>query len=212
MRFIWANKRPRISKANLFTHRLQGGLGVPQVTKYYLAAQISQLSLLHASSNVPLWVLLELPNCAPLLMQALFWLPQKLWPTSLIPLMLHSLKLWNSVDTRAPLCPPSCLCCPLQITHCSSPGLDQPHAFAWWTPRGLTKARNLLTTHTPPTWPAFCESYDAPQAEFFRFLQIQHWIATLQGTSSYLFQTSAFEYTVYIPRVPRALSPPSTQL
>lgn len=63
---IWANKRPRIAKTTLFIYRLQGGLGVPHVASYYLAAQISQMTLLHASSDVPLWVLLELPNCAPL--------------------------------------------------------------------------------------------------------------------------------------------------
>lgn len=35
LRFIWANKHPRMSKATLFIHRLQGGLGIPHVANYY---------------------------------------------------------------------------------------------------------------------------------------------------------------------------------
>lgn len=53
--FIWANKQPRISRATLLAHRLQGGLGVPNITEYYPA------------TDVPLWVLLELPHPRALL-------------------------------------------------------------------------------------------------------------------------------------------------
>lgn len=58
---------------------------------------MSQLTLVHASSDIPLGVLIELPNCAPLSIQVLLRLPQKLRQTSLSPLMQHSLKLWDSV-------------------------------------------------------------------------------------------------------------------
>lgn len=62
--FIWAYQRPRVSRPTLYRHdRLQGGLGVPNIAKCYQAAQISQLILLHATPDIPLWVLLELPNC-----------------------------------------------------------------------------------------------------------------------------------------------------
>lgn len=114
-----------ISKATPLIHRLQEDLGVPHISKYYLAAQISQLTLLHTSSNVHLWVLLELPSCTPLSIQVLIWLPQKLCPTKLSHLMQHSLMLWDSYDIRAPLCLPFCPFYPLLITP-FPPGLDQP--------------------------------------------------------------------------------------
>lgn len=46
------------------------------MAKYYSAAQISQLSMLHATSDISLWVLLELPNCTPISLEVLLWLPQ----------------------------------------------------------------------------------------------------------------------------------------
>lgn len=90
--FIWAYRSPRIAHSTPFTHRLWSGLGVPNLAKYYLAAQISQLALLHASNDTPLWVLLELPNCAPTLISTLLWLPHRLRPASSSPLF-HSLQL-----------------------------------------------------------------------------------------------------------------------
>lgn len=41
---------------------------------------------------MPLWMLLELTNCAPLSIQTLLWLPHKLQPTTLSLLMQH---IWN---------------------------------------------------------------------------------------------------------------------
>lgn len=58
-------------------HRPQGGLGVLNLSRYYVAAQISPLSMLYAVSDVPLWVLLELSNCAPISLQTLLWLLHK---------------------------------------------------------------------------------------------------------------------------------------
>lgn len=84
----------------LMTHRLQGGLGVANI-KYYLATQIAQLSLLHASIAVTLWVLLELPNCAPVTMPFPPVAPHNLRPPLWSPLMLHSKRF------RTLLCQPN---------------------------------------------------------------------------------------------------------
>lgn len=47
--FIWANKHPGISRTTLLTQGVQGGPGIPNSAKYYLATQIAQLSLLRAT-------------------------------------------------------------------------------------------------------------------------------------------------------------------
>lgn len=78
--FIWANKHTRVYRLTLYAHRLRGGLGVPNIAKYYQAAQISQFAMLQATSNIPFWVLLEIPNCAPVPISALLWLPPKMRP------------------------------------------------------------------------------------------------------------------------------------
>lgn len=61
--------------ATPFAHRLGGGLSVLNKSNYYLAAELLQLAMLHPTSDVPLWVFLEIPNCAPVLVLALLRLP-----------------------------------------------------------------------------------------------------------------------------------------
>lgn len=62
-----------------------------------IAAQISQLSIPYAVLDVPLWMLLKLPNCSLTALQALLWLSRKLHPPFRGPSMMHSLWVWDSV-------------------------------------------------------------------------------------------------------------------
>lgn len=165
--FIWAHKRPRVSRSTLYAHRLQGGLGVPNVAKYYQAAQISQLSMLHATSDIPLWVLLEVPNCAPVPISALLWLPPKMRPPSASPLMIHSLKLWDSIRYSGKLMSPFLPLLPLLNNPMFPPGLEQPHIFSWWPTHGFSLVRHFLHTRTFPTWSSFRETHEAPPAELY---------------------------------------------
>ncbi|CAI9558365.1 unnamed protein product [Staurois parvus] len=168
MRFIWANKHPRVSRNTLFAHRLQGGLGVPNVTKYYQASQIVPLSMLHASSDVPLWVLLELPNCAPIQPSALLWLPPALRPISLSPMLLHGLRVWDSVRYSSGLMSPFLPLLPIVNNPLFPPGLDHPRAFSWWVAHGFSQVRHFfLVSRSFPTWDLLRESRDVPPAEFF---------------------------------------------
>lgn len=59
LQYIWGNAKPRLPKPTLYSLRIQRGLGVPDFTKYYYAAQLSQLTKYHATSEIPLWVALE---------------------------------------------------------------------------------------------------------------------------------------------------------
>lgn len=70
--FYLAFKQSRTSQSTIFIHKLQGSLGVPNVTKYYLVAKMSQPSMLHATSDILLWILLETPSCYTISISALF--------------------------------------------------------------------------------------------------------------------------------------------
>ncbi|CAI9581107.1 unnamed protein product, partial [Staurois parvus] len=162
MRFIWADKHSRVSKSTLFAHRLQGGLGVPN---------IAPLSMLHASSDVPLWVLLETcaPNCA-----------------SPCPIALSPIDDSSTLVASPPLLP-------IINNPLFPPGLDHPGAFSWWVTNGFSQVRHFLIFRSFPTWDSLRESRNIPPAEFFRYLQLRHWLLSLRGTSAFPYQKSAFE-------------------
>lgn len=124
--FIWANRYPRVPKSTLFTNRLQGGLGVPNFSNNYSAAQISWLSMLHATLDIPLWRLLEHPNCALIAMQTLFWLPYNLCPSTLSPITMYSMKTCDSVWYSGNLMSSFLPLLPIVNNLLFPPGMEQP--------------------------------------------------------------------------------------
>lgn len=170
------------------------GLGVLNIAKYYLATQTVQLSLLHATFHTPLWVLLELPNCAPIAMPTLLWIPHNLCPSTLSPLMHHSLQVWDSVWYSAWLMSPFLPLLPISNNSLFPPGLDQPRAFSWWVTNGFSHVRHFLTTRPLPAWASLRETHDAPEEELFCDLQLQHWLTSLRTTATYPFQKTTFKH------------------
>lgn len=59
IQFIWGDKRPRVNKCTLFAPKTRGGLGAPDLIKYYYAAQISHLIRYHSQEPHPIWMQLE---------------------------------------------------------------------------------------------------------------------------------------------------------
>lgn len=46
--FIWGNKRPRVNIRMLHAPKGKGGLGFPDLLKYYYAAQLAQITRFHS--------------------------------------------------------------------------------------------------------------------------------------------------------------------
>lgn len=95
--FIWAYKPQSILLYPVY----------PQTMRTWSSQRDEILhALLHATTHVPFWVLLELPNCVPIPMVDLLWLPHKLWPPSLSPIMLISLRVRDLVHYSGNLVSP----------------------------------------------------------------------------------------------------------
>lgn len=59
MRFIWQNKKPRVSFAILRQGKNQGGLAVPDVKKYYYAVALSRVVEWAREKSEKQWVKIE---------------------------------------------------------------------------------------------------------------------------------------------------------
>ena len=57
--FIWAHKNPRIQRKQLMNTKRQGGLGVPDIRKYYYATHLNRLIDWNRHSDTKLWVQIE---------------------------------------------------------------------------------------------------------------------------------------------------------
>ncbi|CAH2283893.1 Hypothetical predicted protein [Pelobates cultripes] len=79
-KFIWSNIRARINRQTLYAPNKAGGLGLPHLTHYYQAKQLTQAQNLHAPLGVQRWVDLDHDIFGRVFRSLYIWLPQQARP------------------------------------------------------------------------------------------------------------------------------------
>lgn len=95
MSFIWGTNKPHIPKSTLFLTKLKGGLGLPNFSSYYYAAQLSQLPKYHSNMETPLWVAVESVDIDPISVANMLWLQPKDRVHISNPITKHCLAIWD---------------------------------------------------------------------------------------------------------------------
>lgn len=108
-RFIWDNKRHRISHKIMRLSRNKGSIGIPDIPLYYEAAQLANvLRILNTDSRTD-WMLMEFDNDTGQSPQEILWLPNCKRPKTLRSNEYYSLtlKLWDKwkMKLTGPLSP-----------------------------------------------------------------------------------------------------------
>lgn len=118
LNFIWAYRWQRLHRGLLFASRSQGGLGVPDLHKYYLAAHLRVLASWVTPRSFNRWTELE-----------------KLW----IPLIHPNSWLWNSKITpvSSTLLAPMLFAYNIWKSASKRFGLTSPNMIIWSSGKGL---------------------------------------------------------------------------
>uniref|UniRef100_A0A6I8Q4E7 Reverse transcriptase domain-containing protein n=1 Tax=Xenopus tropicalis TaxID=8364 RepID=A0A6I8Q4E7_XENTR len=182
MKFIWNARPPRVSKATMLSSRLKGGLGVPDIGKYYQAAQLSSIPLLFANPP-PKWVTMEEAETLPIKLAATPWTPYVLRPNNLTPMLEQTLNTWDRVKYKTKLLSPHFPASPLLGNPEFPPGLEGK-PFQWCENRGVKFIKQVYGLTGPLKWERFQQQYAAPQAEIFRYLQVLHYLKSKHNESN----------------------------
>uniref|UniRef100_A0A803KBE4 Reverse transcriptase domain-containing protein n=1 Tax=Xenopus tropicalis TaxID=8364 RepID=A0A803KBE4_XENTR len=85
--FIWAGSKPRINRKILFRQKAKGGLGLPNIKKYWEATVLSRVTEWFQHQKTKRWVQIE-QSILDRPLQALWWLPPSQRPDSgLLPII-----------------------------------------------------------------------------------------------------------------------------
>lgn len=76
-KFIWGNKRHRISHKTMRLPRCRGSLGVPDIQLYFEAAQLANVFCILSSEVHTDWMNMEFDNLNGLTPQEIFWTPSR---------------------------------------------------------------------------------------------------------------------------------------
>lgn len=192
-KYMWASIKPRLSRAILLRSKLSGGLGLPNFACYYHAAQLAQITLLHAKTEIPLWVSLKAIELSPLIVTNLLWLPPSTRGLITNPVTRHSLRLWDSLRGPFKLTSPHSPLLSFLGHPLFYPAFTEPGSFWLWSQAGLSRICHLVTDTTIKFFPALQSQADLPPNECFRYFQIAHFVQTIIGSCSPVDGLSIYE-------------------
>ena len=153
-------------------------MGLPDLQKYFYAAQLAQLSRFHSKRSQAIWMIMESYACRPSPTSHILWLPPKDRPTILCPSLSFSLDIWDRVSRTQAFKSPHSPLAPLLRNRAFTPGLD-PVAFQWWTNKGLLRIADLCDRGKVLSEQVLREKYQMPLIECYRYVQICHFIQML---------------------------------
>uniref|UniRef100_A0A8B9J7R7 Reverse transcriptase zinc-binding domain-containing protein n=1 Tax=Astyanax mexicanus TaxID=7994 RepID=A0A8B9J7R7_ASTMX len=174
--FIWSKRKPRLKMAKLQMPGSIGGLDVPNLKLYQLAAHLrvmadwfksdpvsTWLDLESAQSKCPLWNLLFMKNIDSV---------RALCDN---PVTLSTVKAWRlirALEGHAQLTSPLT---PISKFPDFLPGFSDL-GFESWLHVGITKLGDLFHSQTLLSFQQLQQRYTLKNSEFFRYLQIRHFI------------------------------------
>lgn len=179
MQFIWGNTRPRVNQQTLYAPRIKGGLGVPNLVRYFEAAQLAQLIRTHSGLPQPSWMKLESSPYPTKPISHLMWLHMKDRPIILCPTLSFSLSLWDRLQKPFTFRSPHAPLAPLTGNPEFTPGLN-PQRLLWWTNKGLIRIADLCDHRGILSKQFLIEKYQLPNTELYHYVQIVHFLKTLQ--------------------------------
>uniref|UniRef100_A0A8C5Q8F8 Reverse transcriptase domain-containing protein n=1 Tax=Leptobrachium leishanense TaxID=445787 RepID=A0A8C5Q8F8_9ANUR len=169
---IWKRKPPRVSATTITTPRELGGLGFPDLLRYYRASLLAQLLAALHSSEPPVWLRLENAVIAPNSIHDFMWydpLPRSKLE-GILPSSYLSVLTWR--HWGRPLLKPLSLLsfAPLSFLSRLSPDLN----LASWTLQGVTLVQHLLTPTSIKLFPDLVQEFGISSKEIFTYLRIKH--------------------------------------
>lgn len=180
-KFIWQGKRPRLKFKRLLCPKEHGGLDLTSLKTYYWAAQLRSMVAWMSQDTDTIWVGMEQSECRDLPLELVPFLNQDIWGKKKVTNVWskNTLKIWSIVRKKLQL--PMTISRAIRIANnCefSSARLDK--GFRKWTERGLVVLDQLFDGATLKSFEQLKEKYDLTNHDYFRYLQIRHYLQNHQ--------------------------------
>jgi len=205
MPFIWAYKTPRIAKAHLQKPTQMGGLGLPVFKYYYWAANARALSYWQRgipgeafSAADPLWLKIETSSlttsCLPVLLFSKVSPSSKLIGTNFI--VKNSIRILNQIRKHLKS-PDVSILTPIANNHMFKPSqLDR--GFVEWKTKGLMSIGDLYIDDKFASFNQLQSVFNLPRSDFFRYLQVRHYVQTVIPQFMDKPEINSFEKTLLV--------------
>lgn len=177
--FIWNNKAARISIKVLYLPYNKGGLNLPNLKLYYLAAQLGQIHLWFLPSSCS-WVKIEMFDSLPYNLKYLPYfdigVAKKITQN---PVILNSISIWKMAHKLLGYNELISPFTPIWRNPCLSSCFNDD-TFKSWDEAGMHEIRHLFNCSTFMSFPQIQNIYNIPSTHTYRFFQVRHMIKSIQ--------------------------------
>lgn len=180
LRFIWQNKKPRMGKVLMYRAQRRGGLGCPDLWKYFLASRLIQMAQWHIVPAPVPWLQFEQISVTP------YYLPGILWSRSVSPrditplnnIVGQSLYLWSLYRKKFKLHSDVPLLSSFLGEPSFPPAFSSSLPYHKWIALGLVNLASLLQNASFCSYTHLQRTYDMGKSGFHQYLQIRHFYST----------------------------------
>lgn len=174
--FIWANKRPRLRINILRLPEDMGGLGLPDIRRYQLAAHLRYITTWISEDPTSLWLDIESFQSQVPLQNLLFIKKMKTVRVACTnPITVNSVKAWQSFRRFEGKSCLTSLYTPICNNLDFPPGISDSR-FRQWALKGLSKLKDLFDNNILMSFSQISQKYNLDGLDFFRYLQIRNYI------------------------------------
>lgn len=178
--FIWSSKQPRLNWHRLTYPKLQVGLHIPDIQKYYWVCHLSRIVDWHANSSNKDWVHIE-NAFTPIPIKLLPWINKKKIPKGVTsnPLINSTLTNFKAACKLLKLKPTPGPMTPLENNPDFVPGVHA-HLPRTDPDRPRLKLHQLFHQGTLMTFQAMTSEFPDHHIPFYKYLLIRHFINSLK--------------------------------
>lgn len=191
--FLWKGSPPRIKFTRLTRLKLRGGIGLPDLHKYFLASRLSRLVDWNVHESGKVWVTLE-KSFSQIPLRSLPWILPKHWPQRIVghPLILASLGAFRrSIKISSISSIPGPLT-PLRGNPKFTPGLSPSFLNQAW-PHDRILAYQFYTGKIPRSYENLVDLSPLHSFPLWTYRQIRHFLSTQGTTPTWTRQLTSFE-------------------
>uniref|UniRef100_A0A8K9V8C7 Reverse transcriptase domain-containing protein n=1 Tax=Oncorhynchus mykiss TaxID=8022 RepID=A0A8K9V8C7_ONCMY len=174
--FIWSKRKPRLKMAILQLPSSMGGLDLPNIRFYQWCAHLCYISDWITNDDSSIWLDIETSLSKYPLQDLLFFRSFKSVEDHCNnPVTLNTLKVWRSVQRFLGRSKLTSALTPILNNPDFSPGLLDA-GFNFWLNKGIRRLNDLFADKILLSFEQMVEKYRLPKQDFFRFLQVRHYI------------------------------------
>lgn len=176
--FIWNNRKARLCLKLLYEPYERGGLQVPNLKWYYMAAQLTSASHYFYNSP-PAWVSIEQESVPELSLHSYLYSSdeKRLKKHTKNPFLKNTILVWHAAHKHLGASPILSQFTPIWGNEQFTPGAKDG-GFKLWHAKGIQRVLDLYTDGVLLTFNQICEKYQIPSKHFFKYLQLKNFISS----------------------------------